>query len=95
VIRSAGELAEDCARCQDLQARFADPASPNPGAYLYRWAVHRLDEHGATGRPRPGCQECARFAAGPDGVREAIWQRWAQVHYMKCRLAPDWSAPGR
>lgn len=94
MIRSVGELDEGCARCDELHARFADPGTPNPGTYLYRWAVHHLDEHGTVPRPRPGCAECLRFAAASEGVREEIWRRWAQVHFMKCRLAPGWTLPG-
>ena len=95
MINSTGESdQEGCARCAELRVRFTDPAVPNPGAYLYRWAVHHLDDHGSSPQPRSGCEECERFASGGEGVREAIWLRWAQVHYMKCRLAPGWSLPG-
>lgn len=83
----------DCARCAGLEAGFTDPGTPNPGAYLYGWATHHLDDHDAKPEPRPGCDECARFASGPDGVRASVWERWALTHYMKCQLAPGWQ-PG-
>lgn len=79
-----------CARCAELSARFRDPATPNPGAYLYSWAGHHLDDHGSAPAPRPDCRECERFAAGPSAVTPALWDRWARTHYMVCRLAPDW-----
>lgn len=83
-----------CARCADLEARFLDPATPNPGAFLYGWAAHLLDDHGSCPKPRPGCAECDRFAAGPVAVDGTLWQRWARTHYMVCALAPDWKRTG-
>lgn len=83
-----------CARCAALESRFLDPATPNPGAFLYAWAAHHLDEHAADPGPRPGCPECARFAAGPDGVDPRVWERWALTHYMVCFLAPGWPRAG-
>lgn len=81
---------QGCARCAELESRFRDPATPNPGAFLYAWAAHRLDDHGSTPRPRPDCADCRKFAAGPGATREDVWTRWARSHYMACELAPDW-----
>jgi hypothetical protein len=79
-----------CPRCAALAARFRDPATPNPGAYLQSWAAHHLDDHGSRPAPRPGCEECGRFAAGPASVDPVVWDRWARIHFMACSLAPDW-----
>jgi hypothetical protein len=81
---------QGCARCAALESRFRDPATPNPGAFLYAWAAHHLDDHGAVPAPRPGCEECARFAGPPVAVDPTVWARWARVHFMVCFLAPDW-----
>lgn len=88
---SQGATADrECARCAALESRFRDPATPNPGAFLYAWAAHHLDDHAAAPAPRPGCPECARFAGRPDGVAADLWARWARMHFMACSLAPDW-----
>lgn len=81
-----------CPHCRVLQARFADPATPNPGAALYGWAVHHLDDHGTRPEPRPGCPECEHYQGPSRGVSAALWERWARIHYMKCLLAPGWAA---
>ncbi|SDM69316.1 hypothetical protein [Actinacidiphila guanduensis] len=88
-----GDAGVACVRCRDLRARFRDPATPSPGALLYAWATHHLDDHKTVPSPRPDCTECDRFATGEASVRADVWQRWAQVHYMKCQLAPDWRPP--
>lgn len=80
----------ECPRCIELEAGFNDPLTPNPGAFLYGWATHRLDAHGDKPGPRADCAQCARFAAGPEGVHSRVWERWTLTHYMKCELAPDW-----
>lgn len=77
----------DCPQCAELRARYLDPTRPNPGAPLYLWAIHCLDDHGARAVPRPDCAECVRFDCGPVGVRHDIWGAWAATHYMTCLLA--------
>jgi hypothetical protein len=79
-----------CARCGELEARFRDPATPNPGAFLYGWATHHLDDHGTEPKPREDCPECRRFTVNAVGVQARVWERWAQTHFMACALAPDW-----
>jgi hypothetical protein len=78
-----------------LEARFNDPETPNPGAFLYRWATHHLDDHGAEPGPRQGCKECDKYAANTAGVHSRVWERWKLTHYMSCRLAPQWYAADR
>lgn len=85
----------ECERCAELEARFKDPATPNPGAFLYGWATHHLDDHGTRAEPREGCPECAKFAEQNGAVHPKVWDRWAQTHFMICRLAPDWTPPIR
>ncbi|WP_328911693.1 MULTISPECIES: hypothetical protein [unclassified Streptomyces] len=84
---------QECGRCAELENRFRDPATPNPGASLYVWATHHLNDHGTVPEPRPGCPECARYSANPGAVHARVWERWARAHFMSCRLAPDWK-PG-
>lgn len=79
-----------CARCGELEARFRDPDTPNPGAFLYRWATHHLDDHDPRPVPREGCAECAQFTGNGAGVRSDVWGRWRLVHYTQCALAPEW-----
>jgi len=76
-----------------LEARFKDPATPNPGAFLYGWATHHLDDHGTVPEPREGCEQCATFAGENGTVHPKVWDRWARTHFMSCRLAPDWTPP--
>ncbi|WP_329129611.1 hypothetical protein OG552_03935 [Streptomyces sp. NBC_01476] len=82
---------QECGRCAELEARFRDPATPNPGAFLYGWATHHLDDHGADPKPRAGCEQCAKYAGSSGAVHTKVWQRWALTHYMSCALAPGWS----
>ncbi|MEC3997747.1 hypothetical protein VSR01_31355 [Actinacidiphila sp. DG2A-62] len=87
---SRGVESRQCARCGELEARFLDPETPNPGAFLYRWATHHLDDHGTRPGPREGCAECDTYAENAVGVHSVVWERWRQTHYMQCALAPDW-----
>ena len=82
--------APQCARCGELESRFRDPETPNPGAFLYVWATHHLDDHGTRPQPREGCPECERFSENAGGIHARVWERWAQTHFMSCNLAPDW-----
>ncbi|MFC4031179.1 hypothetical protein ACFO3J_06795 [Streptomyces polygonati] len=84
---------QECARCAELAARFKDPATPNPGAFLYGWARHHLDDHGTVPAPREGCAECAKYSGRAGAVHARVWQRWALTHFMSCALAPGWSPP--
>ncbi|WP_037913245.1 hypothetical protein [Actinacidiphila yeochonensis] len=86
----AGALVPGCIECRRMHRRFTDPRTPNPGAVLYGWATHHLDDHATVPEPRPGCPECDRFQSPPRGVRDTLWRRWARTHYMKCALAPFW-----
>lgn len=90
---NTGARGPECGRCGDLEARFKDPATPNPGAYLYRWATHHLDDHGTVPGPREGCAECERYGVASGRVRADVWARWRDTHYMTCVLAPDWAPP--
>ncbi|WP_405578356.1 hypothetical protein [Streptomyces sp. NBC_01190] len=85
---------QECLRCAELEARFKDPVTPNPGAFLYGWATHQLDDHGARPGPRAGCAECARYAADGGAIQPRVWLRWARTHYMSCALAPGWKPAG-
>jgi hypothetical protein len=91
MIAPVRELRQGCARCRELHDRFTDPTTPNPGVALYGWATHQLDDHATSPKPRPGCTECERYQGQPRGVRESLWERWAQIHFMKCQLAPGWT----
>lgn len=91
----AGAFVHGCSRCRELHARFTDPATPNPGAALYGWATHHLDDHNTHAQPRPDCPECDHYQTPPHGVTAALWERWAHIHYMKCWLAPGWSVHQR
>jgi hypothetical protein len=90
VSRLRGVEQEDCVRCAELEAGFRDPSTVNPGAYLYGWATHHLDDHAAKPEPLPDCPECRKFAAGPGAIHSRVWERWALTHYMQCQLVPYW-----
>jgi hypothetical protein len=90
VSRPRGVEQEDCVRCAELEAGFRDPSTVNPGAYLYGWATHHLDDHAAKPEPLPDCPECRKFAAGPGAIHSRVWERWALTHYMQCQLVPYW-----
>ena len=83
--RQSGQC-EGCPRCRDLRRRYLDQATPNPGACLYWWALHRLDDHHDTAGPQPGCQECKRWAGGPGLIHRELWARWARTHFLRCGL---------
>lgn len=85
-------MTDACARCAELEARFKDPATPNPGAFLYGWATHHLDDHGTQPEANRECPECLRFSTQPWGIRADLWARWAQTHFMKCQLASGWGS---
>jgi hypothetical protein len=89
---SRGVESQQCARCGELEDRFKDPETPNPGAFLYRWATHHLDDHGTEPGPREGCAECEKYAVNSGGVHSRVWERWRLTHFMSCELAPDWKS---
>lgn len=80
-------MAGDCARCTELEQRYKDPETANHVATLYVWASHMLRDHDAQPSPRSGCEECAKYAKEVRGIHPYVWERWAQQHYMSCRLA--------
>lgn len=84
-----------CPRCRDLRQHYLDPATPNPGAYLYWWALHRLDDHFDTAGPQPGCRDCTQWAGEPAAILPTLWDRWARTHFLRCGLAADVREAGR